>query len=102
MGIPNFIWKFTTIRQGIKKTKLKEKKHIIISINAEEAFDKIQHIFMIKKNSARNRREYLQSYKGDMQKPTKMRLKLLKKITLKKMSKTSVLKFAQTLLREMK
>ena len=28
--------------------KLKEKNHMIISINAEKAFDKIQHPFMIK------------------------------------------------------
>ena len=28
--------------------KLKEKKHMIISIDAEKAFDKIQHTFMIK------------------------------------------------------
>ena len=28
--------------------KLKEKNHMIISINAEKAFDKIQHQFMIK------------------------------------------------------
>ena len=28
--------------------KLKDKKHMIISIDAEEAFDKIQHPFMIK------------------------------------------------------
>ena len=28
--------------------KLKDKNHIIISIDAEEAFDKIQHPFMIK------------------------------------------------------
>ena len=28
--------------------KLKDKNHIIISINAEKAFDKIQHPFMIK------------------------------------------------------
>ena len=28
--------------------KLKDKNHMIISINAEKAFDKIQHLFMIK------------------------------------------------------
>ena len=28
--------------------KLKDKKHMIISIDAGKAFDKIQHIFMIK------------------------------------------------------
>ena len=28
--------------------KLKDKNHMIISINAEKAFDKIQHPFMIK------------------------------------------------------
>ena len=28
--------------------KLKDKKHMIISIDAEKAFDKIQHPFMIK------------------------------------------------------
>ena len=28
--------------------KLKEKNHMIILIDAEEAFDKIQHLFMIK------------------------------------------------------
>ena len=28
--------------------KLKDKKHMIISIDAEKAFDKIQHSFMIK------------------------------------------------------
>ena len=31
--------------------KLKDKKHMIISIDAEKAFDKIQHPFMIKKVS---------------------------------------------------
>ena len=38
--------------------KLKDKNYMIISIDAEKAFDKIQHAFMIKKNSpeSRNRR----------------------------------------------
>ena len=31
--------------------KLKNKNHMIISIDAEQAFDKIQHPFMIKKLS---------------------------------------------------
>ena len=30
--------------------KLKNKNHMIISVDAENAFDKIQHPFMIKKN----------------------------------------------------
>ena len=32
-------------------SKRKDKKHMIISIDAEKSFDKIQHPFMIKKNS---------------------------------------------------
>ena len=31
--------------------KLKDKHHMIISIDAEKAFDKVQHPFMIKKNT---------------------------------------------------
>ena len=33
--------------------KLKNKSHTILSIDAEKAFDKIQHPFMIKKNLSR-------------------------------------------------
>ena len=43
---------FFNIRKSINviqhTNKLKEKKHMTISIDAEEAFNKIQHIFMIK------------------------------------------------------
>ena len=35
--------------------KLKDKNHTIISIDAEKAFDKIQHPCMIKKNSLESR-----------------------------------------------
>ena len=46
--------------------KLKNKSHMIISVDAEKAFDKIQHPFMIKKNSpeSRNRRNIPQHNKS--------------------------------------
>ena len=47
--------------------KLKNKSHMIISIDAEKAFDKIQHPFMIKKKNSpesRNRRNIPQHNKG--------------------------------------
>ena len=34
--------------------KIKFKTHMIISVDAEKEFDKIQHAFMIKKNCQRN------------------------------------------------
>ena len=43
---------FVNIRKAINVihiNKLKDKNHMIISIDAEKAFDKIQHPFMIKK-----------------------------------------------------
>ena len=38
-------------------TKLKDKNHMIISIDAEKAFDKIQHPFMIKKTKKLSRKQ---------------------------------------------
>ena len=47
---------FFSIRQSIDVinhiNKLKEKSHMIISIDAEKAFDRIQHPFMIKSTRA--------------------------------------------------
>ena len=37
--------------------KTKDKNHMILSINVEKAFDKVQHPFMIKTQQNRNRRE---------------------------------------------
>ena len=47
-GIQGFfnIWKSINVIYHINK--LKDKNHMIISIDAEKAFDKIQHPFMIK------------------------------------------------------
>ena len=44
--------------------KLKNKSHMIISIDAEKAFDKIQHPFMIKTPESRNRRNIPQHNKS--------------------------------------
>ena len=47
--------------------KLKDKNHMIISIDKEKAFDKIQHPFMIKKKTSpesRNRRNIPQHNKS--------------------------------------
>ena len=44
--------------------KLKDKSHIIISIEAEKAFDKIQHPFMIKTSKNGQRRNLPQHSKG--------------------------------------
>ena len=50
--------------------KLKKKNHMIISIDAEKAFDKIQHPFMIKKNSPGIEGTYLNIIKAIYDKPT--------------------------------
>ena len=53
--------------------KLKVKNHMIISIDAEKAFDKIQHLFMIKKKTpqkAGTEGTYLNIIKAIYDKPT--------------------------------
>ena len=60
---------FCNIHKSINVThhinKLKHKNHMIISINAEKAFDKIQHPFMIKSPpKSRNRRNIPQHNKS--------------------------------------
>ena len=68
--------------------KLKDKNHIIISIDAEKAFDKIQHPFMIKSlQKAGIEGTYLNIIKAIYDKPTasitlngeKLKKKLFKK-----------------------
>ena len=51
------VQRFFNIRKSINVihhiNKLKDNNHMIISTDAEKAFDKIQHLFMIKKKSSR-------------------------------------------------
>ena len=52
---------------------LKDKNHMTISIDAEKAFDKIQHLFMIKKGKTQKagiERTYLNIIKAIYDKPT--------------------------------
>ena len=66
---------FFSIRKSINVihqiNKLKDKNHIIISIDAEKAFDKIQHPFMIKTlQKAGTEVTYLKIIKAIYDKPT--------------------------------
>ena len=67
---------FFNIHKSIKVihhiNKLKNKSHMIISIDAEKAFDKIQHPFMIKKTLQKAGIEgtYLNIIKAIYDKPT--------------------------------
>ena len=58
MGFIPGIGRFFKIRKSINVihhvNKLKDKNHMIISIDAEKAFDKIQHAFMIKKKEKKH------------------------------------------------
>ena len=59
--------------------KLKDKNHIIISINAEKAFDKIQHPFMIKTLQKMGiEGTYLNIVKATYDKPTANIISMLK------------------------
>ena len=69
---------FFNIRKSINVihhiNKLKNKSHMIISIDAEKAFDKIQHPFMIKKKKSLQEAglegTYLNIIKATYDKPT--------------------------------
>ena len=43
---------------------MKDKNHLTISIDAEKAFDKIQHTFMIKTQQSENKRDISKHNKG--------------------------------------
>ena len=59
------------LSQGCNDFKLKKKKHMIISIDAEKAFDKIQHPFIIKTlQKLCNEGTYLNIIKAIYDKPT--------------------------------
>ena len=63
------IWKSINITHHINKKK--DKNHMIISIDAEKAFDKIQHPFMIKTlNKMGIESKYLNIIKAIYDKPT--------------------------------
>ena len=49
---------------------MKDKNHMVISIDAEKAFDKIQHPFMIKTTESGQRGTYLNIIKAIYDKPT--------------------------------
>ena len=56
------ICKSINVIQNINK--IKDKNHMIISLDAEKAFDKIQHTFMIKTQQSRNRGNIPKHNKG--------------------------------------
>ena len=75
MGFIPGIWGFFNICKSINVmhhiNKLKNKNHMIISIDAEKAFDKIQHPFMIKTlQKAGIEGTYLNIIKAIYDKPT--------------------------------
>ena len=74
-GIYSWIARFVHICESVNMihhlNKMKDKKHMIISIDAEKAFDKIQHPFMIKTFSkVRLEGTYINMIKTMYEKPT--------------------------------
>ena len=65
-GMQGFFNIFKSIIVIHKINNLKDKNHMIISIDAEKAFDEIQHTFMINKNppEIRHRRNIIQHNKS--------------------------------------
>ena len=65
-GMQGFFNIYKSINVIHHTNKLKDKNHMIISIDAEKAFDKIQHPFMILKKTpeSRNRRNIPQHNKS--------------------------------------
>ena len=75
MGFIPGMQRFFNIHKSINVihhiNKLKDKNHLIISIDAEKAFDKIQHLFMIKTlQKAGIEGTYLNIIKAIYDKPT--------------------------------
>src|SRR5574337_817572 len=68
-GMQGFLNIHKTINVIHHINKLKNKSHMIISIDAEKDFDKNQHLFMIKKNSPeiRNRKNIPEHNKSNTQ-----------------------------------
>lgn len=58
-------------------SRIKDKDDIIISVDTERAFDKIQHSYVNSTQQTRNRGELPQPDKGVYGKPTLVRLKTL-------------------------
>ena len=72
-GIQGFLNRHKSINVINHINKLKKKIHMILSIDAEKAFDKIQHPFMIKKKTLQKvgiERTYINIIKAIYDKPT--------------------------------
>ena len=71
LGMQGFINIYKSIKVILHISKLKDKNHMIISIDGEKAFDKIQHPFMIKTLQKMGiERTYLNIVKAIYDKPT--------------------------------